>query len=89
MVSTRSADLVYPLFGKPMDRLFPLKLPTNLHVMQRFLYYFKSEKLGKQKSINRTCDEVVLLWQKVAQGSTPGYTRYMSLNAIKERINML
>ena len=62
MVSTRSADLLYPLLGKPIDRL--------------------------QKSINRTCDEVVFPWQKVAQGSSFGYTCYMSLNTIKARSNM-
>ena len=89
MVSTRSADLVYALLGKPIDRLSPLKLPTNLDVTQEFLYYFKCEKLSKQKSINRTSDEVVFPWQKVAQGSTPGYTCYMSLNTIKTRINLL
>ena len=57
--------------------------------MQRFLYHFKCDKLSKQKSINRTCDEVVLLWQKVADGSTPGYTCYLSVNSIKTRINTL
>ena len=89
MVSTRSADVAFPLIGKPIDRLSSLKLPTNLEVMQRFLYHFKCDKLSKQKSINRTCDEVVLLWQKVAEGSTPGYTCYLSVNSIKTRINTL
>ena len=61
------------LIGKPIDRLSSLKLPTNLEVMQRLL----------------TCDEVVLLGQKVADGSTPGYTCHLSVNAIKTRINTL
>ena len=60
MVSTRSTDVAFPLIGKPIDRLSSLKLPTNLEKMQRFLYHFKCDKLSKQKSINRTCDEVVL-----------------------------
>ena len=58
-------------------------------MMQRFLYHFKCDKLSKQKSINRTCDEVVILWQKVAECSTPGYTCYLSVNSIKTRINTL
>ena len=74
MAFTRSADLKFPLIGKPKDRLFFSKLPTNSDLMQRFLYYFKCEILSKQKSINRTSDEVVLLWQNVAEGSTPGYS---------------
>ena len=89
MVSTRSADVAFPLIGKPIDRLSSLKLPTNLEVMQRFLYHFKCDKLSKQKSINRNCDEVILLRQKVAEGSTPGYTCYLSVNSIKTRINTL
>ena len=89
MVSTRSADVAFPLIGKPIDRLSSLKLPTNLEVMLRFLYHFKCDKLSKQKSINRTCDEVVLLWQKVAEGSTPGYTCYLNVNSIKTKINTL
>ena len=88
MVSTRSANLVYPLLGKPVDRLSPLTLPTNLDVMQRFLYYSKRKKLSKQKSLNRTSDEVVFPWERVAQSSTPGYTCYMSLNTIKAIINI-
>ena len=59
MVSTRGSDLEFPLLGKPREMLSPLKLPTILEVMQRFLHYFKYEKLSKQKSINRTCDEVI------------------------------
>ena len=35
------------------------------------------------------CNEVVLLWQKVAQGSTPGYTCCISLNTVKAKIKML
>ena len=89
MVPTRSADIAFPLIVKPIERLFSLKLPTNLEVMQRFLYYFKCDKLSKQKSINRTSDEVALLWQKIAESSTPGYTCYLSVNAIKTRINTL
>ena len=85
MVSTRSADVAFPLIGKPIDRLSSLKLPTNLEVMLRFLYHFKCDKLSKQKSINRTCDEVVLLWQKVAEGSTPGYTCYLNVNSIRPK----
>ena len=60
MVSTRSTDVAFPLIGKPIDRLSSLKPPTNLEKMQRFLYDFKCDKFSKQKSINRTCDEVVL-----------------------------
>ena len=63
MVSTKSADLDFPLLGKLKDRLSSLKLPTNLNMMQQFVYYFTCEQLNKQKSINRTCDEVVLLWK--------------------------
>ena len=40
MVSTRSANVAFPLIGKPIDRLSSLKLPTNLEVMQRSLYHF-------------------------------------------------
>ena len=60
MVSTRASDLELPLLGKSREMGSPLKLPTNLEVMQRFLHYFKYEKLSKQKSISRTCDEVIL-----------------------------
>ena len=88
MVSTRFADVAFPLIGKRIDRL-SLKLPTNLVVIKRFLYHFKCDKLSKQKSINRTCDEVVLLRQKVAEGSTPGYTCYLSVNSIQTKINTL
>ena len=89
MVSLRSADVAFPLIGKPIDRLSSLKLLTNLEVMQRFLYHFKCDKSSKQKSITRTCDKVVLLWEKVAEGSTPGYTCYLSVNSIKTRFNTL
>ena len=89
MAFTRFADLEFPLIGKPKNHLFFMKLPTNLNVMQRFLYYFKCERLSKQKLGNRTSDEAVLLWQKVAEGSTPGYSCYKNLNTIKSRINTL
>ena len=89
MVSTRSSDLTFPLIDKPKDGLPSLKLPTNLDVMQRFLYYFKCENLSNQKSINRTFDEVVLLWKKVAEGSTGGYTCYVSLNTIESKLSKL
>ena len=89
MVSTRASDLEFPLLGKPREMLYPIKLPTNFEVMQRFLHHFKYEKLSKQKSINRTCDEVILLRKKVANGSTPGYTCYMTLNAVKAKMTKL
>ena len=69
--------------------LSPLKLCTNFEVMQRFLHYFKYEKLSKHKYINRTCDEVILLWKKVADGSTPGYICYMTLNTVKVKMTKL
>ena len=72
MTSTRSADL------KLKNRLSSLKLLTNLDV-KRFLIQFKCERLSKQKSVNRTCDEVVLLQKKVVDGSTTKYTCSESL----------
>ena len=84
MVSIKSSDLTFSLIGKPKDGLPSLKLPTNLNVMLRFLLYFKCEKLSKQKSINRTCDEVVLRWKKVAEDSTTGYTIQSKLSKLWE-----
>ena len=89
MVSTKASDLQFPHLGKPREMLFSLKLPTNLEVMQRFLHYFKYEKLSKQKSINRTCDEVILLWKKVADGSTPDCICYMTLHTVKAKMTQL
>ena len=64
-------------------------IPSTTDRFTRPLNHFKCDKLSKQKSINRTCDEVVLWWQKVAEGSTPGYTCHPSVNSIKTRINTL
>jgi len=51
MVTTRSSDLELPLLGKPRDQLPSLKLPMNLEVMLRFLYFFKCENLRSKKQL--------------------------------------
>ena len=77
MVCARASDFECPLLGKPREKLFS-KLPRNLEVMQRFIYFLKYEKLSKQISINRTCDKVIPLWKNVADRSTAGYACYMT-----------
>ena len=89
MALTRSADLEVSHIGKPKDHQSFFKLVMNLDVMQRILYYVKSERL---KSRNLLIGHLIKLFsfgKSSWEGSTPGYSCYKSLNAIKSRINTL
>ena len=79
----------FSLFGKPKDQLSFLKLPANLELMQRFLIYFKRDKLSKKNSLPGHVTKLFSRGLKVAGSSTAGYVCYMCLNTIKAKITNL
>ena len=90
MASLRSKDLIFPWIGKPRDKvLSQLQLPTSRDVLQRFLHYLKIENLSRSIAVQKTHEEIDFLWKKVSGETTPGYTCYLSKNAVKNKINKL
>ena len=90
MMSCRSKDVDLPVIGKARAEAFlQSRLPTSREVLQRFIYYLKVTKTTQNEAINITCDEVICLWKKIADGSTTNYKCYKSTNSTKTALQNL
>ena len=88
MISLRSNDVCLPIIGKARgEALSTRKLPTNRDVLQRFAFFIRVDKSTRLQSVNRTCAEIVALWDKIAGQTCKSYTCYNSLKTIKRKLN--